>query len=102
MSKARDNVSRKQLLQMRLELHRQKIRHEALVLAQPVKKAQRYKQQLQNSNNPLLWVAGVGIVGFVAARNRKGLEGLLSLARTASSLLPLVMGNGTKEGEHVD
>ncbi len=36
---------RKQLIQMRLELNRQKIRHESLVLLEPVEKLRNFKQR---------------------------------------------------------
>lgn len=49
------------LLRMRLEMHRQELRHETLVMLQPLRQAQylrkHWREELGNSNAPL-WVAG--------------------------------------------
>lgn len=82
---------RKQLLQMRLELNRQKIRHEALVLLEPIEKIRGYKKRLSEGSTPLLIVAGVTLASFFMTRNRRSASGLLPLVRIASSLLPLFM-----------
>ena len=82
---------RKQLLQMRLELNRQKIRHEALVLLEPIEKLRGYKKRLSEGSTPLLIVAGVTLASFFMTRNRRSASGLLPIVRIASSLLPLFM-----------
>jgi hypothetical protein len=52
---------RKTLLRMRLEMHRQELRHETLVMLQPLRQAQHFRdhwrEELSDSNAPL-WVAG--------------------------------------------
>jgi hypothetical protein len=52
---------RKTLLRMRLEMHRQELRHETLVMLQPLRQAQHFgshwREELSNGNAPL-WVAG--------------------------------------------
>ena len=80
---------RKQLLQMRLELNRQKVRHEALVLLEPIEKLRGYKKRLSEGSTPLLIVAGVTLASFFMTRNRRSTSKLLPLVRIASSLLPL-------------
>jgi hypothetical protein len=82
---------RKQLIQMRLELNRQKVRHQALVLIEPVQKMRSYKKRLLQGSNPLLLVVGVTLAGFFIARKRNSANTLLSVVRVASSLLPLLI-----------
>lgn len=80
---------RKQLIQMRLELNRQKVRHEALALVEPVQKIRSYQKRLLQGSNPLLLVAGATLVSFFIARKRSSASSLLPVVRIASSLLPL-------------
>lgn len=80
---------RKQLIQMRLELNRQKIRHEGLVLLEPIEKLRGYKQRLSEGSTPLLIVAGVTLASFFMARKRRSVNGFMPVLRIASSLLPL-------------
>lgn len=82
---------RKQLIQMRLELNRQKICHEGLVLLEPVKKLRSYQQRFTQSTKPLLVVAGVTLVSFLMARNHRSVSNLLPVLRVASSFLPFLM-----------
>lgn len=82
-------ILRKQLIQMRLELNRQKIRHEALVLVEPVQKIRNYQKRLLQGSNPLFLVAGVTLASFFIARKRSSASSLLTVVRMASSLLPL-------------
>jgi hypothetical protein len=60
-AKASRRELRKTLLRMRLEMHRQELRHETLVMLQPLRQAQHWRnnwrEELGNSNAPL-WVAG--------------------------------------------
>lgn len=80
---------RKQLIQMRLELNRQKIRHEGLALLEPVEKLRGLKQRFSSGSTPLFIVAGVTLASFFMARNRRSANSFLPLVRTAASLLPL-------------
>ncbi|MDY0248771.1 MAG: hypothetical protein RBR45_01800 [Pseudomonas sp.] len=82
---------RKQLIRMRLELNRQKICHESLVLLEPVQKLRDYKQRLTQGSTPLLIVAGVTLASFFITRNRRSVSRLLPIVRIAASLLPLFM-----------
>lgn len=52
---------RKAIVRMRMELHRQELRHETLVLMQPLKNAQSATQYLGASNAPL-WIAGGAVL----------------------------------------
>lgn len=60
-AKASRRDLRKAMLRMRLEMHRQELRHETLVMLQPLRQAQYFSQhwreELGKSNAPL-WVAG--------------------------------------------
>lgn len=82
---------RKQLIQMRLELSRQKIRHEGLALLEPVQKLRGYQKYLSQGSRPLLLVAGVTLASFLITRNHRAVGSLLPVLRVASSLLPLLM-----------
>ena len=65
---------RKTLLRMRLEMHRQELRHETLVMLQPLRQAQQlgkhWRTELHGSNAPL-WVAG-GALLLATLGIRKG------------------------------
>ena len=60
-AKASRRELRKTLLRMRLEMHRQELRHETLVMLQPLRQAQHWRthwrEELGNSSAPI-WVAG--------------------------------------------
>lgn len=88
---------RKQLIQMRLELNRQKIRHEGLVLLEPVEKFRSYKKRFTEGSKPLLIVAGVTLASFFMARNRRSASSLMPIARIAASVLPLFIAASHSE-----
>ncbi|MBP8236200.1 MAG: hypothetical protein KAX63_00610 [Pseudomonas sp.] len=73
-AKASRHELRKTLLRMRLEMHRQELRHEALVMLQPLRQAQQlgkhWRTELHGSNAPL-WVAG-GALLLATLGIRKG------------------------------
>jgi hypothetical protein len=73
-AKASRRELRKTLLRMRLEMHRQELRHEALVMLQPLRQAQQlgkhWRTELHGSNAPL-WVAG-GALLLATLGIRKG------------------------------
>jgi hypothetical protein len=62
------------LLRMRLEMHRQELRHETLVMLQPLRQAQylrkHWREELGDSNAPI-WVAG-GALLLAALGFRQG------------------------------
>ena len=82
---------RKQLIQMRLELNRQKLRHEGHVLLEPIQKLRGYQQRFSQSSKPLLMVVGVSLVSFLMARNHRSVRNVLPILRVASSFLPFLM-----------
>jgi hypothetical protein len=90
---------RKQLIQMRLELNRQKIRHESLVLLEPVEKLRSFKQRFTQGTTPLLVVAGVTLASFFLTRNRKSSGNFLPIVKVAASLLPLLMASSAAEAD---
>ena len=83
---------RKQLIQMRLELNQQRIHHESIVLLEPVAKLRGLKQRFNQGATPLLAVAGVTLVSFFMARNRRSASSLMPVVKIAASLLPLFVG----------
>lgn len=90
---------RKQLIQMRMELNRQKVRHQALVLVEPVQKMRGYQKRILQGSNPLLLVAGATLASFFIARKRNSVSSLLSALRVASSLLPLFIAPARDEAD---
>ena len=64
-AKASRRELQKPLLRMRLEMHRQELRHETLVMLQPLRQAQHWRkhwrEELSNSSAPL-WVAGGAVL----------------------------------------
>ncbi len=93
---------RKQLIQMRLELNRQKIRHESLVLLEPVAKLRNFKQRFTQGSTPLLVVAGVTLVSFFLTRNRQSSGNFLPIMKIAASLFPLLMASSATEADTTD
>lgn len=63
---------RKAVIRLRLELHRQELRHESLLLTRPLRQIQGLARELPDSlgipHAPLWGVAGVGLLGFLLAR----------------------------------
>ena len=88
---------RKQLIQMRLELNRQKIRHESITLLEPLQKFQSYKQRFTQGSTPLLVLAGVTLGSFFMTRYRRSANGLLPVVRIAAGLLPFFMAGSRAE-----
>ena len=60
-AKASTQELRKTMLRLRLEMHRQEIRHETMVILQPLQKAKdfgnHWRDELKASNAPL-WITG--------------------------------------------
>lgn len=100
MTKKDDPIAlRKQLIEMRLELNRQKIRHESLILLKPVEKLRVYKQRFTQGSTPLLMVAGVTLASFLMARNRRSASGFMPLVKIAASLLPLFIASPAAQAD---
>lgn len=88
---------RKQLIQMRLELNRQKIRHEGIILLEPVEKLRDYKHRFMSGRTPMLAIAGVGLASFFLARKKRSIGSFLPVMRIAAGLLPLLLNHSTEQ-----
>ena len=88
------NASRREmriaLVRMRLELNRQELRHEALVMLQPLRQAQDFgkhmREQLGKGSTPL-WVAGGAVLLTTLAVKKTDWRRWLRLALIAFPLL---------------
>ncbi|MCO7515091.1 hypothetical protein NJF44_06375 [Pseudomonas guariconensis] len=84
---------RKALLRLRLEMHRQEIRHESAQLVEPVRRLRGMGSSLQDGlgirHAPLWGLGAVVALGFLTGKGvRSG--NLSRLVRLGSSLVPLV------------
>ena len=77
---------RKAVLRMRLEMHRQELRHEMLQISQPLKQAREYGQRLRQGNAPFLLTGGVlALAGLLGGK--RGWRRWLRLALIMAPLL---------------
>ena len=88
---------RKALIRLRMEMHRQEIRHESSQLLQPLQRVRGMTQNLQDGfgikHAPLWGVAAVTLLGFLTgkgAKNGGGLSSLTRLVRLGTTLGPLI------------
>ncbi|CAI8840405.1 MULTISPECIES: hypothetical protein [Pseudomonas] len=88
---------RKALIRLRMEMHRQEIRHESSQLLQPLQRVRGMTQNLQDGfgikHAPLWGVAAVTLLGFLTgkgAKNGGGLSSLTRLIRLGTTLGPLI------------
>ncbi|PNB72936.1 hypothetical protein C1X64_17145 [Pseudomonas sp. GW456-E7] len=88
---------RKALIRLRMEMHRQEIRHESAQLLQPLRRVRGMTQNLQDGfgikHAPLWGVAAVTLLGFLTgkgAKNGGGLSSLTRLIRLGTTLGPLI------------
>ena len=87
---------RKALIRLRMEMHRQEIRHEAGQVLQPLQRMRGMTQNLQDGfgikHAPLWGVAAVTLLGFLTGKGAKsgGIGGLSRLIRLGTSLAPLI------------
>jgi hypothetical protein len=88
---------RKALIRLRMEMHRQEIRHESAQLLQPLQRVRGMTQNLQDGfgikHAPLWGVAAVTLLGFLTgkgAKNGAGLSSLTRLIRLGTTLGPLI------------
>ena len=61
---------RKAVLRMRLEMHRQELRHEILQITHPLQQVREYGQRLRQGNAPFLLTGGVLATGTARSRTR--------------------------------
>ncbi|SDT41018.1 hypothetical protein NLK61_04720 [Pseudomonas fuscovaginae UPB0736] len=87
---------RKALIRLRMEMHRQEIRHESQQLLQPLQRMRGLGSQWQANlgikHAPLWGIGVVTLLGFLGGKGAKGsgLGGLSRLVRLGTSLLPLI------------
>ncbi|KJZ34607.1 hypothetical protein LOY55_21670 [Pseudomonas sp. B21-040] len=87
---------RKALIRLRMEMHRQEIRHESRELLLPLQRMRGMTQNLQENfgikHAPLWGVAAVTLLGFLTGKGarRGGVSSLTRLVRLGTSLAPLI------------
>jgi hypothetical protein len=87
---------RKALIRLRMEMHRQEIRHESGNLLQPLKRVRGMTQNLHDGfgikHAPLWGVAAVTLLGFLTGKGAKsgGISNLSRLVRLGTTLAPLL------------
>jgi hypothetical protein len=83
---------RKALIQMRMELHRQQLQHETLLLTKPLQSARNLSQQWSSvfgqASAPVLGAVAAGVLAF-AFIQRKQLSNWITLGSALSPLLKL-------------
>jgi hypothetical protein len=87
---------RKVLIRLRMEMHRQEIRHESQQLMLPLTKVRNLSHNWQDSlgikHAPLWGVAAVTLIGFFTGKGAKGgsISSLTRLVRLGAGLIPLI------------
>ncbi|AMB85685.1 hypothetical protein AWM79_10390 [Pseudomonas agarici] len=87
---------RKALIRLRMEMHRQEIRHESQQMLQPLQRlrgmGQHWQENLGIKHAPLWGIGVVTLLGFLGGKGAKGsgLNGLSRLIRLGTSLIPLI------------
>ncbi|WP_338523395.1 hypothetical protein NUH87_26995 [Pseudomonas batumici] len=87
---------RKALIRLRMELHRQEIRHESRDLLQPLQHmrglGRNWQANLGLKHAPLWGIGIVALLGFLGAKGAKGggVERLSRWVRLGAGLLPLI------------
>ena len=100
MSEIPQNTSRREmrkaLIRLRMEMHRQEIRHESQQLMAPLNKMRDMRHNWQDSlgikHAPLWGVAAVTLMGFFTGKGAKGggISSLTRLVRLGAGLIPLI------------
>ena len=86
----------KALIRLRMEMHRQEIRHESRELLQPLRRMRglghNWQANLGLKHAPLWGIGIVTLLGFMSGRGAKGggVDSLSRWARLGASLLPLI------------
>ncbi|WP_421548371.1 hypothetical protein [Pseudomonas sp. QD4] len=87
---------RKALIRLRMEMHRQEIRHESQQLLQPLQRMRGLGQSWQAGfgikHAPLWGVAAVTLLGFFTGKGAKGgsVSSLTRIVRLGTTLVPLI------------
>ncbi|MFV9684969.1 hypothetical protein ACNFD4_20080 [Pseudomonas sp. NY15367] len=77
---------RKAVLRMRLEMHRQELRHEILQITHPLQQVREYGQRLRKGNAPFLLTGGAMALAGLLGRKR----GWRRWLRLALIVMPLL------------
>ena len=84
---------RKTLIRLRMEMHRQEIRHESQQLLQPLQKMRgmtsNWQENLGIKHAPLWGIGAVVLLGFLTGKGARN-GSLTRLAGVGSSLTPLI------------
>jgi len=94
---------RKALIRLRMEMHRQEIRHESAQLLQPLHRVRGITQNLQDGfgikHAPLWGVAAVTLLGFLSGKGAKNgsLTRLVRLGATLAPLIKLIMQGSSRK-----
>lgn len=84
---------RKALIRLRMEMHRQEIRHESRQLLQPLNRVRGMSRNWQESlgikHAPLWGIGAVTLLGFLSGKGAKG-GGLTRMLQLGASLAPLI------------
>ncbi|WP_137807274.1 hypothetical protein [Pseudomonas sp. G(2018)] len=97
---------RKALIRLRMEMHRQEIRHESSQLLQPLQRVRGITQSLHDGlgikHAPLWGVAAVTLLGFITGKGAKNggigsLTRLVQLGTTLGPLIKLVMQGSSRK-----
>ena len=87
---------RKALIRLRMEMHRQEIRHESSQLLEPIRRVRNMTQDWQGTlgikHAPLWGIGIVTLLGFLSGKGAKsgGIGGVTRLVKLGASLLPLI------------
>jgi hypothetical protein len=87
---------RKALIRLRMEMHRQEIRHESQQLMVPLNRVRNMGSNWQDSlgikHAPLWGVAAVTLMGFFTGKGAKGggISSMTRLVRLGAGLIPLI------------
>ncbi|MGV8917053.1 MAG: hypothetical protein ACOH2R_04495 [Pseudomonas sp.] len=87
---------RKALIRLRMEMHRQEIRHETRAMLQPLRQVRGMAQDWQGTlgikHAPLWGVGIVTLLGFLGGKSAKGdgVSSITRLVKLGTSLMPLI------------
>ncbi|ALI03106.1 hypothetical protein C1Y08_11600 [Pseudomonas sp. FW306-02-F02-AA] len=87
---------RKALIRLRMEMHRQEMRHESRQMLEPLQRVRgmthSFQEGLGIKHAPLWGIAAVTLLGFLTAKGAKGgaISSVTRLVQLGTSLLPLI------------
>ncbi|WP_397453445.1 hypothetical protein [Pseudomonas sp. NA-150] len=87
---------RKALIRLRMEMHRQEIRHETASMLQPIRQVRGMARDWQGTlgikHAPLWGIGIVTLLGFLGGKSTKadGINSVTRLVKLGTSLMPLI------------